>query len=571
MTSSASPLLSLSLIRSTQSSTRSWLSACTVSLLAMTTQAAMAKTIEPGEEARAIFASTGATLYAPPTITPETERRPYEQVIIRNISLIDGTGSPAYGPVDIIIDHDRIAAIQAAHAGAGIPAMNSFNSDATRIQEIDGSGKFALPGFVDAHVHTDVPYHSFFGELPSIDYVFKLWLGHGITTVREAGSMGGLGKNLNYKKLSEDNAIVAPRMSVMPIYPMGMMNKEKDVRQWVKAVKKRGADGIKILGGTPTMLQAMINEANKQGMKTAFHHPQLGVTHANALDSAGWGNSSIEHWYGVPEAMFEDKIVQHFSENYNYSNEEDRFSEAGQLWSQAAQPGSEKWNQLITQLLKNNVTLNPTFSTYEANRDVMAVSRREWFDEYSIPAIDKAFQPNYKIHGSYFFDWTTQDEINWKHNFTLWMEFVNDYKNQGGQVTVGSDAGFIHNLFGFGYIRGLEMLQEAGFHPLEVIQSATMNGAELLDMDDEIGTIALGKKADLVIVDENPLANLKLLYGTKHTRLDIKTNTVQKVGGVRYTIKDGIVYDARELLADVRKTVAQLKAKEGQTSSDSQQ
>ncbi len=553
MKSQLSPLSSLA------QTGKATLAAAVLSLLAGATNAI---DIQPGEEAKMVTLTKGSSLYTSPTMIPKAERRPYEQVIIRNISLIDGTGSPAYGPVDIIIENDRIAAIQAAHAGAGVPALNNFSRKTSKVQEIDGTGKYALPGFVDAHVHTDVPHHSLFGEVPSVDYVFKLWLGHGITTVRDAGSMGGLGKNLNYKQLSADNAITAPRMSVMTAYPMGMMNKEKDVRAWVKAVKKRGADGIKLVGGTPTMLKVVIDEAAKQGMKTAFHHPQLGVTHANALDSATWGNSSIEHWYGVPEAMFEDRIVQDFSKDYNYSNEEDRFSEAGQLWQQTAQPSSDTWNHMIDQLLQHDITLNPTLSVYEANRDLMAVSRREWFDEYTTPAIKRAFEPNYKIHGSYFFDWSTQDEINWKHNFNLWMQFVNDYKNRGGRVTVGSDAGFIHNLFGFGYIRGLEMLQEAGFHPLEVIQAATMNGAELLDMEHDIGTIALGKKADLVIIDENPLPNLKLLYGTQHTRLNLETNKPEKVGGVRYTIKDGIVYDARQLLADVRAMVAQLKAKE---------
>ena len=135
-----------------------------------------------------------------------------------------------------------------------------------------------------------------------------------------------------------------------------------------------------------------------------------------------------------------------------------------------------------------------------------------------------------------------------------------------GRVTTGSDSGFIYKLFGFGYIRELELLQEAGFHPLEVVQAATMNGAELLGMADEIGTIELGKKADLVVIGENPIANFKVLYGTGHMRLNDETDRAEQVGGIDYTIKDGIVYDAKQLLADVRRMVADAKAAEAAAS-----
>jgi imidazolonepropionase-like amidohydrolase len=142
------------------------------------------------------------------------------------------------------------------------------------------------------------------------------------------------------------------------------------------------------------------------------------------------------------------------------------------------------------------------------------------------------------------------------------MRFVNDFKNHGGRVAVGSDAGFIFKLFGYGYIREFELLQEAGFHPLEVIQAATLNGAELVGLEDEIGSLVPGKKADIVLVGENPLQNFKVLYGTGHMRLNRETGLLERVGGVRYTIKDGIVFDAERLRADVRAMVAAEKLRE---------
>ncbi|MHA1544684.1 MAG: amidohydrolase family protein, partial [Alphaproteobacteria bacterium] len=158
-------------------------------------------------------------------------------------------------------------------------------------------------------------------------------------------------------------------------------------------------------------------------------------------------------------------------------------------------------------------------------------------------------------------DWTTTDEIEWKRNYQIWMRFLNEYKNRGGRVALGDDAGFIYKLYGFGYIREFELLQEAGFHPLEVVMSATLKGAELLGREDDLGTVEMGKLADLVIIGENPLQNFKVLYGTGALRLNDETDQVEQVGGVLYTIKDGIIFDAKALLADVKNMVAEEEAK----------
>jgi len=144
---------------------------------------------------------------------------------------------------------------------------------------------------------------------------------------------------------------------------------------------------------------------------------------------------------------------------------------------------------------------------------------------------------------------------------------LNEYKNAGGRVTTGSDSGFIYKLYGFGYIEELELLQEAGFHPLEVIRAATLNGAEAvhkpLGTPVDFGMVKEGLLADLVIVDENPLANFKVLYGTGAIKIN-DDNEVVRVGGVKYTIKDGIIYDAKQLLKDVENMVKRAKRRDGE-------
>src|SRR5947207_16022508 len=111
------------------------------------------------------------------------------------------------------------------------------------------------------------------------------------------------------------------------------------------------------------------------------------------------------------------------------------------------------------------------------------------------------------------------------------MKFVNEYKSRGGRVTVGTDAGFIYELYGFAYVRELELLREAGFHPLEVIRSATLYGAQALGMEKEIGSVEVGKLADFVIVNANPLENFEVLYGTGAIALNEKNEVISR-GGV---------------------------------------
>ena len=422
-------------------------------------------------------------------------------------------------------------------------------------REIDANGMYILPGFIDMHGHIGGRSQ---GAEP--DYVFKLWLAHGVTTVREPGGRG-IDFSIDLKNKSLNNEIIAPRLSIYSSFGSGFkeeISTPEQARDWVKFNAKKGADGIKFIGAEPDIMIAALKENNLLGLGSAMHHAQLSVAKWNVLNSARAGLTSMEHWYGLPEALFNDKIVQNYPYDYNYSNEQHRFEQAGRLWEQAAEPGTEHWNNVMNELLELNFTLDPTFNIYEASRDLQRARRAEWHEEYTLPSLWEFYQPSRISHGSYWHFWGTEQEVAWKKNFNLWMNFVNEYKNRGGRVTVGSDSGFIFQLYGFAYIRELELLREAGFHPLEVIMAATLNGAEALGLEDEIGSIEIGKKADFVIVDQNPLENLKVLYGTGAIKLNDK-NEVERVGGVKYTIKDGIVYDSKLLLEDVRRMVKESK------------
>ncbi|MGV6831983.1 MAG: amidohydrolase family protein, partial [bacterium] len=470
---------------------------------------------------------------------------PFNQLIIRGITLINGDGSPPRGPMDIVVENNVIKRMQIV----GYPGVEINEDRRPKLEpggkELDASGMYLLPGFVDMHGHIGGRAQ---GALP--DYVFRLWMAHGITTIRQPSGINA--KEL--KKQSAKNEIVAPR--IFDYVGFGSGSKEpistpEMAREWVRENAANGADGIKFFGAEPEIMTAALDENKKLGLGSACHHAQVSVARWNVLHSARAGLTTMEHWYGLPEALFNDRTVQDYPLDYNYQNEQDRFEEAGKLWKQAAKPYSEHWNNVMNELLELDFTIDPTFNIYEASRDLHRARRAEWHEDYTMPALWGFYGPSKISHGSYWHYWGTEQEIEWKKNYQLWMTFVNEYKNRGGRVTAGSDSGFIYQLYGFAYIRELELLREAGFHPLEVIRSATLNGAEALGWDDKIGTVQIGKLADFVIIEENPLVNFKSLYGTGAIKLT-DDNEVIRTGGVKYTIKDGIIYDAKRLLAEVK-------------------
>ena len=496
-----------------------------------------------------------------PKAPPRAEGEgPFARLILRGVTVIDGTGAPPLGPVDVVIEKNRIAEIvPVGSPGAPIdPEARPKAQPADR--EMDLQGMYVLPGLVDMHGHIGGKEQG-----TPAEYVLKLWLGHGITTVRDPGCGNGLDFCASESRRSAAHEIVAPR-----IYPYAFLGLDSEqaiaspeqARAWVREAKARGMLGMKCFGARPEILAAAFDELKRLGMRSACHLAQTEVARVNALAAARAGLDTLEHWYGLPESLLATHSVQDFPPGYNYQDESQRFGEAGRLWAQAAAPGSPRYEAVMAELLERGLTLDPTFGIYSAGRDLMRARRADWHEAYTLPSLWNFFTPDRNRHGSFFYDWGTEDEVAWRDNYRRWMAFVNDYKNRGGRVTVGSDAGFIYQIYGFGTIQEMEMLREAGFTPLEVLRSASLSGAEALGAETSIGSIEVGKYADFAVLADNPLANLKLLYGTGHLKLG-DDGVLRRVGGVRYTIKDGIVYDAASLRTQVRALVSAEKKRLG--------
>ncbi len=466
------------------------------------------------------------------------------RLIVRNAIVVDGSGTAARGPYDIVLEGNTITQmvpldpVAVKRGGAHRPVTGAGGA------EIDATGKYVLPGLINAHAHLQDER----GGIPQpIQYEFNIWLACGITAIRDVGS--DTKKALEWRDASNKGTLVAPTIFVYPQF--GRPTNADSARAHVRALKAMGVDGIKLLGIDRDIMAAMEDEAHKVGLRIAHH---VGVEETNAWDDIHFGTTSIEHWYGIPDAALLDG-VQNFPSSYNYNNETDRFRWAGHLWREA---DPKKLDMVLDSMVAHHVAWVPTLDIYEASRDLQRAQTQPWFKDYLHPTLEQYFRPDPSNHGSYFFGWTSTDETFWKQDYRIWERAVREFARKGGVVGVGDDAGFIYQMYGFGLIRELELHQEAGFNPLTIIEQATMNNARILGKEDQLGRVRAGYRADLIVVNGNPLENLKVLYPTGVD--DIRDGKPVHTGGVEWTIKDGIPYNGPKLMAEVKDMVAKARA-----------
>ncbi len=448
--------------------------------------------------------------------------------LITNAMVVVGVGTPAEGPKDIHIKQGKIQQIQSSREDSELRKAG--------LKTIDAKSGYVLPGFINMHVHT---MYKRAGIEMAQPYQHYLWLANGITTIRDLGS--DLDETLKQREQSAKHEIIAPRMFVYP----GIWGNhlEKDLEKTIKNYQKKGVDGLKFGMMDKQTFTSASKIAKKYGLKVANH---VGVEDMNAWDNINAGTTTIEHWYGVPDAALHG--VQNFPPDMNYSNELHRFRYAGRLWREA---DLDKLDSVLQGMVDADVAWNPTLVIYEASRDLQRATSSPWFNDYLHPGLEKFFQPSADSHGSFFWGWTTTDEVFWKNNYQIWFKALRDFADKGGIITTGEDAGYIYQVFGFGLLRELQLQQEAGFHPLEVIKHATVNGAKVLGQGDQLGQVRIGYKADLIIVNGNPLADLSVLWPR-----NIPTMTGDETtGGIVWTLKDGIPYHVPTMLKAVREMV----------------
>jgi Amidohydrolase family len=500
-----------------------------------------------------------------PSLSDAAREGPYERLVIANAMVIPGHGGPAYGPADIVIEGGTIVQIIAYNGVTGRPEGQA-PPEADRV--IDATGMYVMPGLIDLHTHIRSD------ELP-LQYIYDLKLAHGVTTMVN-GAGRGWARALKQQRLSDANEITAPRM--FPIRDWGPSRSRDpghappldEIEGWydvtrvdelIGEVMADGAHVVRIgsLAWNAELFGAVAKAVYAAGGITTVHLPPSDIAVVNAVRAAELGVTMIEHHYGYAESALGGR-VQPFPADYNYMDEADRFRHAGAVWQLA--PDEVLFGEVVDRLVASGVAMVPTMSAYEVNRDLNRAMGLPWHEKYTHRQLIDWYFANPANHAAHHWNWTSRDETIWSDAYRKWERLIFEFQRRGGHLSYGVDDPYLWNTTGFANVRELQLMEEAGLDPLEVIRAATRSSALTLRRPD-LGLIQTGFTADLAIVDGNPLENLRYLYAFGALDMDAEGEIVRR-GGVRWTIKDGVVFDNALLIADVERMVAE--SKEGWTS-----
>ncbi|HET9269677.1 MAG TPA: amidohydrolase family protein, partial [Vicinamibacterales bacterium] len=285
----------------------------------------------------------GGTIPAP-NRGPNEGLGPFNRLVIRNVMVIDGTGAPPVGPMNVVVTNTRITAIQGAgtpgvpprQGGAGAAGRGGRGGGQASDHEIDGTGMYLMPGFVDLHVHAGGPPKN-----PELSYAYKLWLAHGVTTVRGV-PLAGNAFTVSEKARSAKNEIVAPRIFNYQRpgsgWGKGVPQTAEQAHAYVEWAKANGIDGLKLGAERPDLMEIYCQDAKKLGLGTTAHLQQTGVVQVNAIKAARMGLGTVTHFYGHFESLLKDYVVQPYPVTQNYNNEQDRFGQVARLWDKIHPP-----------------------------------------------------------------------------------------------------------------------------------------------------------------------------------------------------------------------------------------
>jgi imidazolonepropionase-like amidohydrolase len=442
------------------------------------------------------------------------------RVVLERVRVIDGTGRPAVEDQNVVIERGKITAVQ---AGSDAPAADG-------IAVLDLRGYTVMPGIVGMHNHL------FYVARPNRDSQWdseppvlvpqmtfsapRLYLAGGVTTMRTTGSVETYA-DLNLKRAIDEGKLPGPHIDVTGPYlegphsyfiQMHELSSPDEARQMVEYWADRGVTSFKAyMNITRAELKAAIESAHKHGVKITGH--LCSVTY---LEAAELGIDDLEHGFFVNTQLDPDKKPDECS------------SSMGDYTLEHMEPNGPEAKSLIDTLVKHHVAVTSTLPVFEGDMpgrpplrqavlDVMSPEARE---EYLYARNRPADRPSHRDGAMLF-----------KRDMELEREFV----AAGGLLLAGPDpTGDGGVVPGYGDQREIELLVEAGFSPVESIKIATMNGAIYLGRQDQIGSIAAGKNADLVLIKGNPAAR------------------ISDIQNVEMVFKDGVGYDSQKLIDSVK-------------------
>ena len=423
---------------------------------------------------------------------------------LTGVTLIDGTGTPARRGQTVVISGNRIAAV-GPDGEVDIPAG---------AEVMDMSGHTVMPGMIGLHNH--LFYTAAGGRSAQLTYSApRLYLGSGVTSVRTTGSRQPYAE-LNLRAEIEAGRTPGPRIHITAPYVtagggisgMTMLESPEQARRFVRYWAAEGATWLKAYTNIRTEeLTAAIDEAHQQGIKVTGHLCSISFTEAVAL-----GIDNIEHGLAT---------------NSDYSEGRGQDECPSNLWDDAVavDVNGPEAQATFQAMIDAGVAMTSTLAVYE-----LFIQGRPTRDARSLEAMSPAVREDYLAAKAQI------DEIGRAEpEFLNAMAYEKAFYDAGGVLAAGVDpTGNGGALPGYGDQRNFELLSEAGFAPHEVVQVLSANGARVLDVFDDLGTVEAGKIADLVVMSGDLTADPAV------------------VRNVTVVFKDGVGYDSSAMLEDVR-------------------
>jgi imidazolonepropionase-like amidohydrolase len=407
-------------------------------------------------------------------------------LIIHDVTVIDATGAPPQAHRTVIVRDGKIEEVGSSAAGMGAKLSGTH---------VDGSGKFLIPGLWDMHVH--MVFGDWFPRGKEV--TLPLFIANGVTGVRDMG--GELEVLQQWRKEIAAGTLIGPRMVIsgpmldgpQPRFPSSIAIKTpEDGRRAVDDLKRRGADFIKLQSLIPReAVFAIAEEARRQGISFVGHVPDS----VRAAEASNAGQKSFEHLIGIFEGSspLEDEFLKGPKTESKFLSTYDPARAAA----------------LFALLAKNHTWQCPTLVWERGGNLIDQTNFARDVRARYVPAYWKDVTWK-RFTEQIMHDFNTDDLATRRRFVEKELEVVNAMHRAGVSFLAGTDTPPGVYIFpGFSLHEELQRFVAAGFTPMEALQTATLNPAKFLGMDDRLGTVEKGKFADLVLLDANPLDDIR--------------------------------------------------------------
>jgi imidazolonepropionase-like amidohydrolase len=438
-------------------------------------------------------------------------------IALKNVRVIDGTGAAAVEDQTIVIVDGKIQSVGPS-SSASIPVDT---------QVLDLKGYTVAPGLVGMHDHMFFPMGGTPPMYSNMGTSFpRLYLALGVTTIRTTGSVVPY-TDLEIKKLIDSGRMIGPKMHITAPYLEGrgaftpvmhQLSGPDDARRMVNFWADSGATSFKAyMNISRDELRAVVEEAHKRQLKVTGHLCSIGYREAAEI-----GIDNLEH--GL---MADSEFVP---------NKQPDQCPAGAVSASLRQldlngPAAQ---ELIRTLVARNVAVTSTLPVFEAGQAPLTQTGIGAASALMNPRVFAVMSPEARVR--YL---TARARVSSTSDYVTLlrkaMDFERAFVKAGGLLIAGLDpTGNGGVVAGFGDLREVELLVEAGFTPVEAIKIASLNGAKFLGEDARIGSIAPGKQADLMVIKGNP------------------ATTIADIEKIEIVFKDGVGYDSEKLIQSVQ-------------------